>query len=57
VYQASGMISVQAECSLDAALLLLIERAHEQGLDWEAVALDVVEGRVRFEPLAKRPPR
>ena len=49
VSQASGMVSVQADCSVEEALELLKERARIAGQSLEALAEDVVERRVRFE--------
>jgi len=49
VSQASGMVSVQAECSVEEALHLLKERAADSGQLLEDLADDVVERRVRFE--------
>ena len=49
VSQASGMVSVQAECSVEEALHLLKERAADSGQPLEDLADDVVERRIRFE--------
>jgi hypothetical protein len=49
VYQASGMVSVQAMRSVDDALFLLATYACSTGRSVEAVARDVVTLRVRFD--------
>jgi hypothetical protein len=49
VYQAAGMICVQADCSVDDALLLLIERADALSQPVEIVARDVVTHVIRFD--------
>ena len=48
VSQAAGMISAQAACSIDAALLLLKLRASAMNRDLEETATAVVEGRIHF---------
>jgi hypothetical protein len=49
VSQASGMVSVQADCTVGEALELLKERARVSGQSLEALAEAVVERRIRFE--------
>ena len=48
VLQAAGMVSVQADCSLDEAVVLMDERAQVIGQSREAIATAVVERLVRF---------
>jgi hypothetical protein len=48
VLQAQGMISVQADCTVDCALVRLTNRAERDRSDVEAVARAVVERRIRF---------
>ena len=50
VSQATGMISVQAECSLAAAFDLLRERAFADEQSLQDTALDVIDGIIRFSP-------
>ena len=50
VHQATGMISAQAECSLKEAMQLLIIRAAALEQSAEDTALDVIDGRIRFDP-------
>jgi AmiR/NasT family two-component response regulator len=53
VHQASGMVSVQAACTIDEALTKLHARARSTGQTVEEVAVAVVERRTRFsEPLS-----
>jgi hypothetical protein len=49
VHQATGMIAVQAECDLPAALALLIIKAADIGESLEDTALDVLDGIIRFD--------
>ena len=49
VSQASGMVSVQADCSVGEALELLKERARASGQSLEELAEQIVERRIRFE--------
>ena len=48
VHQASGMVSVQADCALEAALDLMVERAQVSGQSLDDVADAVLERRIRF---------
>ena len=50
VSQAAGMVSVQADCTLEEALGLLQDRALVSGRSIYDVANDTVERRVRFGP-------
>jgi hypothetical protein len=51
VSQASGMVSVQADCSLDDALALMKERAQVSGESLLEIAAATVDRRIRFEPI------
>lgn len=48
VLQAAGMVSVQADCSVDEAVVLMDERAQVIGQSREAIATGVVERLIRF---------
>lgn len=48
VYQASGMVSVQAACTVYDALTLMKERALVSHRTLEEVAVAVIERRIRF---------
>ena len=50
VFQAQGMVSVQAECSIDEALILIGERALVQHRDVIEIADAVLEHLIRFGP-------
>lgn len=50
VHQATGMISVQASLSIQAARARLRDRAVAEGRPISAIAADVVARRVRFDP-------
>jgi hypothetical protein len=50
VSQAAGMVSVQADCTLEEALGLLRDRAQVSGQSIYDIANDTVERRVRFGP-------
>jgi hypothetical protein len=50
VAQATGIISVQAHCAVEAAFDLLRERAFTLGQTLDVTALDVVDHVIRFEP-------
>jgi hypothetical protein len=45
---AQGMVSVQADCTLADALVMMIERAHVQHETLTQIAEDVLERRIRF---------
>jgi AmiR/NasT family two-component response regulator len=49
VTQASGMVSVQASCTLPEALVLMETRAQETGRSIEEIANEVVEREIRFD--------
>lgn len=51
VSQASGMVSVQAECTVGEALALMKERALASGETLLEVAEATVERRIRFGPI------
>jgi hypothetical protein len=48
VHQAVGMISVQAECSIDDALERLEKAAQMMSQTLEQIAVAVIERRMRF---------
>ena len=48
VREAARMVSVQAECTVDEAFVLMQERASVQDLTFDEVAEAVVEGLIRF---------
>jgi AmiR/NasT family two-component response regulator len=48
VHQASGMLSVQAHCTVGEALTWLTERAEASGQTLDEIATDVLERRLRF---------
>ncbi len=47
--QASGMVSVQAQCSTSEAILLMKQRAHDDGVSLALIADEVVGRRMRFD--------
>ena len=49
VAQAQGMISVQAECSLEEALAMIADRAQVSHCRVEGIAAATVNGRIRFD--------
>jgi len=49
VYQASGMVSIQAGCTVEEALTKLQARARSTGQTVDEVAVAVVERRTRFD--------
>jgi hypothetical protein len=51
VSQASGMVSVQAECSIDEALVLMKDRAVVAGESLLEIAKATVDRRIRFGPI------
>ena len=53
VHQATGMVSVQASCSVAAALDLLIEHANKYECSIDELATAVIDRRIR---LGDRPP-
>ncbi len=48
VTQASGMVSVQAGCSVDEALALMRDRATVRGQTLDQIAEGVLDRRIRF---------
>jgi len=50
VYQAQGMVSVQADCAMDEALRRIQERATTLGLTVEDTASDVLSHHIWFRP-------
>jgi len=48
VYQAQGMVSVQAGCTVDEALARMSKRAEETGMSLEAVATAIIDRRIRL---------
>jgi AmiR/NasT family two-component response regulator len=48
VNQACGMVSVQAACSMDEALVLMQDRATVQGQMLEEIAAGVIDRSIRF---------
>ncbi len=48
VHQASGMVSVQANCSLDEALFLMRERAEETHQSLREIADSTLGHQIRF---------
>jgi hypothetical protein len=50
VHQAAGMVSVQLDCSIEDAFVRLRATAFTEANTIDAVAREVVERRVRFEP-------
>jgi len=50
VSQASGMVSVQAECTVDEALVLMKERALVTGRSLLDVAHATLDRSIRFGP-------
>jgi hypothetical protein len=49
VHQAVGIVSVQAECTLEEAFLLLTARARVSGVPVHTIALAVVTDVLRFD--------
>ena len=52
VSQAAGMVSVQAECTVAEALVLMKDRAQVTGMQLLDVAAETLEHRIRFGPTA-----
>jgi hypothetical protein len=50
VHQAQGMVAAQLGCSMEEALGRLRVRADATGQALDELALDVLDGIVRFEP-------
>jgi AmiR/NasT family two-component response regulator len=49
VARAQGMVSAQAHCTLDSALVLMRNTARATDETFESIATRVVEGGLRFE--------
>ena len=54
VCEAQKMVTAQADCSIDEALVLLNARATATGLRLEEVAVAVVARRTQFRPAMPR---
>ena len=54
--RAAGMVAAQADCSTDAALLLLKLRARAIDCDLEEIATAVIDGHVRFSAVRPESP-
>lgn len=50
--QAMGRVSVQADCTVDEALQLMVERAAGLGCGVYEIAFAVAKGILRFDPVA-----
>jgi AmiR/NasT family two-component response regulator len=50
VSQASGMVSVQADCTIDEAVVLMQDRAATMGQTLDEIAAAVVDRSIRFGP-------
>ena len=48
IAQAMGMVSVQADCTLDEALTMIGERAHVDRCAVDEIAASIVERSIRF---------
>ena len=49
VAQASGMISAQANCSVNHAVVLMVMRAQEENTTLEQIAIAVIDQLIRFD--------
>jgi len=54
VYQAQGMVALQANCTVDEALTKMAEEAQASHMSVEAIATAVVERRMRFGSAAQK---
>ncbi len=54
--RAAAIVAAQADCSTDAALLLLKLRARTLDCDLEEIATAVVDGQVRFSAVRPESP-
>ena len=52
--QASGMVSIQAHCSVTEATALMKHFAESNGLTMHSVASSVVDGSIRFSSESRR---
>lgn len=50
VHQATGMVAMQVDCSMQDAFVRLRARAFADGIALDDLARQVVEGQIRFEP-------
>ncbi len=50
VYQAQGMVALQADCTVDQVLTKMTAEAKASDMTLEAIATAVVERRMRFGP-------
>jgi len=50
IYQAQGMVAVQADCTLDRALVFMQEMAEATDSSLEEIAEDVTSRHVTFRP-------
>jgi AmiR/NasT family two-component response regulator len=50
VYQAQGIVSVQAKCSLDRALAFMQEMAEATDSPLQEIAEEIISGHVHFRP-------
>ena len=48
VLQASGMVAVQADCSVSHAVVRMVTRAQETNTTLEQIAVAVVDREIRF---------
>jgi hypothetical protein len=49
VAQASGIVSVQANCSVNHAVVLMVTRAQETNATLEQIAISVIDQLTRFD--------
>ena len=49
VHQATGMVAVQASCSIPEAFALIRDQAIDDGCSIERTAHEVIERRLRFD--------
>ncbi len=50
VLQAQGMVGLQADCSMDEAMALMLDTAHHSDVSLDELASCVLDGTVRFDP-------
>lgn len=48
IHQATGMVAAQVDCDIDEALARLRIRGRATGQTLEQIALDVLDGEIRF---------
>ncbi len=56
IAQASGMVSIQADCTCDAAMTLMQVEADRHGTNIEDIAKAVLARSVRFQPVVSGRP-